>query len=153
MFKFKGMPKTNTLNGWVEILHWNTNVKDRLSNTKFHGQLQHFKPEDYSMVGSPVPLVEYFSVFGIYKQFTEKIIDEEFNIPRSLAAYDAINLCINEPRTIGRLIKTYIIIPKDAVTVYAYPGARAEYHPSFPMILLPRPSPFRSFKEPNFGKI
>lgn len=149
------MANKDCVRGWVEVLHW------KLSDTKKIRALEHAElnslndidEKDYDMVGSALPLQEYFSLFEVYKQFADAPADRDFGIPRAFRPFDAINVCANEPTEpeVGRSIKTIIFVPKGYVDIFSYTGCRTQYHPSYPLVLMPRRVPFASFTVPRFG--
>jgi hypothetical protein len=135
---------TECINGWIEILHFKWDDLDSaypILNTD--NSLQGFKEEHYEVVGSPVPLCEYYSAFELYQQFAVPV-DPEFNIPRSFKKYDAINLCMNDPKH-GRKVTTLLVYPKEARHRLVYKGGSPQYHPDFPHCLVMRKKPFRAF--------
>ena len=95
------------------------------------------------MVGSTLPLCEYFSAIQIYRQYAVEI-DREFNIPRPFDNYDAMNLCMQDPKY-GNKIRTFIFYPKGQHYKVGYREQRLQYHPDFPHVLLVRKKPFASF--------
>jgi hypothetical protein len=95
------------------------------------------------MVGSHIPLCEYYSAIEVYKQFVVPI-DKEFNIPRPIGNFDAMNLCMQDPK-FGRKFLTFIFYPKGLHHSVKFREQRIQYHPDYPHVLLIRKEPFRSF--------
>ena len=142
---------TECINGWIELLHFKTDpskihlAKPILKST---GSLEHFKEAHYSMVGSHIPLCEYYSAIEVYKQYVVPI-DKEFNIPRPIADFDAMNICMKDKRY-GYKFLTYIFYPKGLHHSVEFREQRLQYHPDYPHVLLIRKEPFRSFmRAPN----
>lgn len=138
------MNSPECINGWVEILHCNYTVRDfgkSVPNVST-GNLKTFNENHYTLVGSSLPLCEYYSAFEIYQQFAVPV-DSEFNIPRPFRDYDAINLCVDDPK-FGRKITTLIVIPKKAQSRTLFKEQRVQYHPDFPHCLVIRKEPFKS---------
>lgn len=140
---------TECINGWIELLHFKSDpdkihlAKPLLKSTD---SLENFKEAHYEMVGSHIPLCEYYSAIEVYKQFVVPI-DKEFNIPRPLGDYDAMNLCMRDPK-FGRKFLTFIFYPKGLQHAVKFREQRVQYHPDYPHVLLIRKEPFRSFLRP-----
>lgn len=140
------MSNSDSINGWIEVLHFKHDPKDiHLAQPiiKDTASLKNFKESHYSMVGSTIPLCEYYSAFELYRQFAVPV-DEEFKIPRVFGNYDAINLCMNDPK-FGRKITTLLVWPKGQHHGINYREQRVQYHPDFPHCLVIRKRPFHSF--------
>ena len=119
--------------GWVEILQ----RADNLPDPKHLLELTH---DQYTRVGSVLPLVEYYSPIDVYHQFKDTI-DPEFGIPRALRAYDMINLCSDE----FNKIVTLVLIPRPRIDELLYPGVSVQRTPQLPLAMVTRPKIFESF--------
>lgn len=119
--------------GWVEILH----RADKLADPK---HLLELTPEQYTRVGSVLPLVEYYSPIDIYHQFKEPV-DAEFGIPRPFRAYDVVNLCSDE----FNKIVTLVFVPRARIDDLIYPGVAVQRTPTLPLAMVTRPKIFESF--------
>jgi len=120
--------------GWIEILH----RKDGLPVPK---KLMELTPNQYTQVGSNLPLCEYYSPVDVYQQFADKV-DPDFGVPRSFRAYDAIVMCSEE---LNRIV-TMILIPR----ANDYGGllhfdAHVQQTTELPMAMCSRPETFESF--------
>lgn len=137
---------TDCFNGWIELLHFKYDMKKLhlakpiLNNVD---SLENFKESHYEMVGSPIPLSEYHSAIQIYRQFAVQL-DPEFNVPRPFGTYDAMNLCVRDPK-IGNKTRTFIFYPKRQHYNVTYREQRVQYHPDYPHVLLVRKKPFSPF--------
>lgn len=129
--------------GWVELLHFNYApcdfAKARINATS----LSNFKASHYTQVGSTLPLSEYDCAIDIYKQFAVEQ-DPEFNIPRTFNTYDAINLCVCDPK-LGNKITTLILLNKGSYVNVSFRAAQIQQHPQFKHCLVIRQEPFKSF--------
>lgn len=136
---------TECIQGWIEVLHCKHEAKDFHSITPQINplHLKTLKEAHYTCVGSPIPLCEYYSAFELYQQFAGTV-DLEFNVPRAFQSYDAINLCVNDPK-FGSKITTLIVVPKGAHINISYKEQRVQYHPDNAHCLVIRKSPFKSF--------
>ena len=140
----------NCINGWIEILHFKTDpAKIHLAKPllKSADSLEHFKEEHYNLVGSPIPMCEYYSAIEVYRQYVAPV-DAEFNIPRPFQNFDAINLCMNDAKY-GRGVTTFILYPKNCRFSVKFTEPRAQYHPDLPHCLLKRRQPFSAFFSRN----
>ena len=137
---------TECIHGWIELLHFKTDPDQiHLAKPRHSGadSLKNFKEEHYQMVGSHIPLCEYYSAIEVYKQFVVPI-DKEFNIPRPFGTFDAMNLCMRDPK-FGRKFLTFIFYPKELRHKAKFTEGRAQFHPDYPHALLIRAEPFKSF--------
>jgi hypothetical protein len=135
------------INGWIEILHFKWEIKN------FHkarplivcsDSLERFKEEHYDLVGSPIPLCEYDSVFELYQQYALSG-DPEFKIPRPFRLFDAINLCMNDAKH-GRKVITFMVWEKgNWGGGPKFKTGNAHYHRGFPCYLIQRQQPFGAF--------
>ncbi len=141
------VPETNCVRGWIELLHFKGNpnalhaASPPILNTN---SLENFVEEHYACVGSSIPLCEYYSAFEVYQQFVTKL-DPEFNVPRPLRIYDAINLCVSDP-VFGNKITTIILWSKKQYHNLQFRSQNVQYHPKFPECLVIRARPFESFR-------
>lgn len=137
---------TECINGWIELLHFKTDpMQIHLAKPylKCTDSLENFKEDHYQMVGSHIPLCEYYSAIEVYKQFVVPI-DKEFRIPRPIGDFDAMNLCMSDPK-FGRKLLTFIFYPKKFYHSVKFREQRVQYHPDYPHALLIRQEPFSSF--------
>jgi len=139
--------QTECVNGWIEILHFkhNKDMQDlaKISSSINLSNLKSIKEEHYDVVGSPIPLCEYYSGFELYQQYAGNV-DPEFNVPRGFKEYDAINLCVNDPN-LGQRITTMVIVKKGAHVNLSYRKEPIQFHPDFQHALVIREKPLRSF--------
>ena len=139
------MSNMECINGWMEILQFKfggSQIHTAVPPITNSFNLKNFKEEHYEMVGSPIPLCEYYSAFELYRQFVVAV-DKEFNIPRPLATFDAINICMNDAK-LGRRVTTLMLWNKSDFHQVVYREQRTQYHPDFKHCLLIRKNPFRS---------
>lgn len=141
------MPESESVQGWVELLHCKHSVSDfhRISSPINGCKLSTLKEFHYTMVGSPIPLCEYYSAFEIYQQFAVPL-DKEFNVPRPFEAYDAMNLCVVDPK-FGKKVTTLIVLQKGAHIHVSFREQRIQYHPDFAHCLVIRKQPFKPLYE------
>jgi hypothetical protein len=134
------------INGWIEILHFKWEIKN------FHkarplivcdDSLERFKEEHYDLIGSPIPLCEYNSVFELYQQYAMPV-DPEFKIPRPFRNYDAINLCMNDAKH-GRKVITFMVRYKGMRAGIKFRTGNVHYHHDFPFCLIQRQQSFGAF--------
>jgi hypothetical protein len=136
---------TDCIQGWIEILHCKFdkhNFHTAVPSVINGSNLKSLREHHYDVVGSPLPLCEYYAALDVYQQFAAKI-DPEFNIPRPFRTYDAINLCVNDPK-LGNKVTTLIVVPKGAHTLISYREDRLQYHPNYEHALVIRKKPFKS---------
>lgn len=135
---------TECINGWIEILHFKwEHPRDAIPSLMSDASLKNFKEEHYELVGSPIPLCEYYSAFELYQQYAVPV-DPEFKIPRPFKKYDAINLCMNDSKY-GRKVTTLMVYPKGMQHKVDFKEGNAQYHPDFPHCLIVRKKPFYAF--------
>jgi hypothetical protein len=139
-------PQPECINGWIEILHFKTDprhlhlAKPLLRSTE---SLENFKEEHYDLVGSPIPLCEYHSIFELYQQYAAPV-DQEFKIPRPFGEFDAINACMNDAKY-GRKVITFILYPKGIHRTVKFRNKSMHHHPDFPHVLVQREVAFNAF--------
>jgi hypothetical protein len=135
---------SNCIRGWIEILHFKWNgILHAVPPIDSDGSLENFKAEHYEVVGSPLPLSEYYSAFEVYKQFAGNI-DKDINIPRPFKQYDAINLCLNDPRY-NNTVTTLMVLPKGKQRYTTFHTGQPQYDNKHPHCLLKLEKPFNAF--------
>lgn len=146
IFIVSNVSNTECIQGWIEVLHFKSDPTELYAAEPpilNAGSLLNFKENHYELVGSTIPLCEYYSAFELYQQLSEPI-DEEFGIPRCFREYDAINLCVNDAK-FGRKITTLVVWPKGQQHKLEFREQRVQYHPKYPHCLVIRKKPFKSF--------
>lgn len=141
-----GFSSTDCVHGWFEILHFKYDISALHEAPKpwpNSADLQTLKEDHYTVVGSPIPLCEYYSAFELYQQYAVPV-DSEFNIPREFRPLDAINICVNDVK-FGRKTTTLIALPKGSHSGVNFKEGRVQFHPKYPHCLVIRKKPFRSF--------
>lgn len=138
------MTNSDCVQGWVEILHCKYTEADFLKPGLGinPSDMRTFNETHYDVVGSPLPLCEYYSAFDIYRQFAGPT-DPEFGLPRPFRMYDAINLCVNDPH-LGKKITTLVCVRKGAHVLTTYKTSRVNFHQDYPLALVIRSKPFKS---------
>ncbi len=136
--------KEHLSNGWIELLHF------KEGNSFLHalrqGDLNQLREDEYTCVGSPLPLGEYQSVFEVYEQFSAQA-SAAGGIPRSMRAFDVINKCVND-YWLGSLVITMVLVPNHKVGDFWYPDCKVHTRPNFPLSLVRRSRSFRSRLRP-----
>jgi hypothetical protein len=138
------LTNSNCIRGWIEILHfkWDSILH---AEPKIYDDvsLENFKEDHYELVGSPLPLSEYYSAFEVYKQFAGNI-DKDINIPRPFRNYDAINLCLNDPRY-DNSVTTLMVLPKGKQHHCTFHVGQPQYDNKHRHCLLKLEKPFDAF--------
>ncbi len=130
--------------GWIELLHYKQGSS--FLQALRQGNLNELKEDDYDVVGSPLPLGEYSSVFDVYEQFAKEL-PGEFGIPRTLRPFDVINKCVND-YWLGSLVITMVLVPNHKVGDFWYPDCKIHSRPNHPLSLVRRSHAFRSRLRP-----
>ena len=138
------MTNSDCVQGWVEVLHCKYTEEEFPTPSLgiCPSNLRTFNESHYTVVGSPLPLCEYYSAFDIYRQFAGTI-DSEYGMPRPFRMYDAINLCVNDPK-LGKKITTLIFVGKGAHVLMSYRTSRVNFHQDYPLAVVIRAKSFRS---------
>jgi hypothetical protein len=138
------LTNSNCIRGWIEILHFKwPGIAQAFPEISSDGSLENFKEEHYEVVGSPLPLSEYYSAFEVYKQFAGEI-DKDINIPRPFRRYDAINLCLNDPRY-DNTVTTLMVLPKGKQHHCTFHTGQPQYDNKHAHCLLKLKKPFNAF--------
>lgn len=134
---------TECINGWIEVLHFKWDDIMDAEGIISDASLKNFNESHYKLVGSPIPLCEYYSAFELYQQFSGSL-EGCFNMPRAFKKYDAINLCMNDSKY-GCKVTTLMVFPKGAQSRVGFKTGNAQYHPDYPHCLIKRKEPFYAF--------
>jgi len=126
--------------GWVEVLYRDDGLPAPVT-------IDDLSSDQYTQVGSNLPLCEYYSPVDVYRQFAEAG-DTLHGVPRSIRAYDAVNLCSDE----FDKIVTLILIPKVRLRDLAKPGSSVQGLKHMPLFMLTRPRIFESFYLSNLER-
>jgi hypothetical protein len=119
--------RKHNVRGWAETLL-------RLCQFNRLPSLDRIDPEDYMVVGSLHPIVEYESPFNIYETLAD---GSGFALPRPLERYDIINIATSSP---SRGVTSLLLVKLKSDMHLVYPSARMHYVKSRPFALLPLPA-------------
>jgi hypothetical protein len=129
--------------GWAEVLY-------RFKPVKHIARESDVDLADYMMVGSRLPVEEFFTAFDIYKAVAEDVTGRT-GIPRPIAEYDIINFLTNTGRVPAMLLVARNKIATPGNKDLEFPGLRYDVMDGWPMALYPlsqRISPFSKLKNP-----
>lgn len=142
--------KFKPVKGWIEILYRKMPLDLDVYDVDTYSVVNQrvptigeFTKVDYQPVGSWLPLEEFIHTMDVL-EFLQQDVADMYNVPRSVQAFDAFNLCPVDPAQ----VKTLIVVPRDHTRWYKQCQPQVNLENDLALIGLP--SSFESFRKPDW---